>query len=322
MKLVNKSGALTWGAGNLIWLDKLFKPYYGVWINGAWEWIPQGVFPCSMPIADSESSGKAMNEVEFQGGDKMNYLGKTPNDITIANGADIAIAIKSALNGIETMFNLDSTSGQQTVPYDMTWNAGTEYSKIITDLAGIITWEIHYDENGYLRLHAPIDPTATAPALVMSAQSSGFNLWAGAQRQADDSNLANYIVVNGGSTQTALVSYTLQDNNSASPTSIQNIGQRVYLHNNGNPDPVITTSALAQARANYEYKKRLQIVEKLNFKMFPVPFLEHDDVCQITDTNNGTSGKYQMMSYTLPLGGQSNSGSYETGYMWQVRSFS
>lgn len=320
MKLVNTSGKFTWGAGSLIWLDKMFKPYYGVLVNGQWEWIPQGVFPCSMPIATSESSGKALNEVEFQGGDKMDYLGQCPDNLTVSLGTDIATAIKSVLSGIETMFNLDSTSSMQTVPYDMPWTAGTDYSQIISDLASIITWDIYYDVNGYLRLNAPIDPTTTAPALTLASNTIGFNPWAGSQRQADDSQLANYIVVYGGSSQTALVSYILQDNNPASPTSIQNIGKRVYIHNNGSPDPVITTTLLAQYRATYEYKKRLQVVEKLNFKMFPLPMMEHDDVYQITDPANGTSGKYQVVSFTLPIGGSGGT-SYETGYLWQVRSF-
>lgn len=447
MRLANTSGKFTWGPNNLIWLDKYFKIFFGVWVNGGWEWLPQGVFPCSMPIATSEP-GK--NEVQFQGSDKMAYWGKCTTDITVqgplpnpgsalslsasgsgsslpagtiyvqcdytnargrtttgssqasitvtagqkitttitlptnatgvgiyvgtasnpkllgtisntgqitysgsatsglsaivsgntitvtisalasasgasalttstALGADIATAIKSVLNGIETLFNLDDTSQMQSVPYDMTWPAGTEYKQIINDLANILAWEIYYDVNGYLRFHAPVDPTTTAPMWTLSSDAMGFNLWAGAERQMDDSELANYIVVYGGSSQTSLVSYILQDTDPNSPTSIQRIGQRVYLHNNGNPDPVITTQELAQARAQYEYKKRLQIVEKLNFKMFPCPFMEHDDVYQITDPRNGTSGKYQVVSFTLPLGAKENT--YQTGYMWQVRNF-
>jgi hypothetical protein len=446
LRLVNTNSKYTWGAGNLIWLDKYFKIYFGVYVNGNWEWLPQGVFPCSAPIATSEP-GK--NEVKFSGSDKMSFLGKCTTNITVqggvadpasplilsasgsgsslpagtiyvafdftnavgrttkgnsqasisvtsgqnittsitlplnangvgiyvgttstplllgtisstgqitysggrssglsvtvsgqtlnitisnvasgtgaapqssntAIGTDIATAIKTVLNGIETMFNLDDTSQQQHVPYDMTWQAGTDYAKIIKDLADILTWEIYYDVNGYLRLRAPIDPTTTPPMFTLSTQPTQFNLWAGADRELDDSNLANYIVVNGGSSQTGFVQYIMQDNNPSSPTSIQNIGMRVYLHNNGNPDPVITTTQLAQARAQYEYKKRLQILEKLNFKMFPCPFMEHDDVYQITDTANGTSGKYQVVSFTLPIG----SSSYHTGYMWQVRAFS
>ncbi|WAH35053.1 hypothetical protein [Alicyclobacillus dauci] len=319
IKLVNTSGQFTWGANNLIWLDKYFKPFYGVMVNGQWEWIPQGVFPCSQPIADSEASSKAVNEVEFQGGDKMDYLGICEDNITVATGGDIGTEIKAVLNGIETMFLFDDTSSMQKIPYDMTWPAGTQYSQIISDMAGIITWEIFYDVNGYLRLRAPIDPTTTVPILTLDANGESFSLWAGAQRQADDSNLANYIVVYGGSSQTQLVSYTMQDNDPNSPTSIQRIGKRVYLHNNGNPDPVITTQALAQYRAEYEYKKRLQVVEKLNFKVFPVPFMDVDDVYQITDSRNGTSGKYQVVSFTLPFG--TSSTSYETGYLWQVRNF-
>ncbi|GMA50118.1 hypothetical protein GCM10025857_14750 [Alicyclobacillus contaminans] len=319
IKLTNTSGQFTWGPDKLIWLDKLFKVYYGIWVNGAWEWIPQGVFPCSLPIATSDASDNYQNEVEFSGGDKMDYLGKCTDIIVVKKGTDIATAIKAVLNGIETMFALDDTSNQQTVPYDMSWPANTDYSQIISDLAGIITWEIYYDVNGYLRLHAPIDPTTTAPLLTLSAQNSGFNIWAGAQRQCDDSNLANYIVVYGGSSQVATVSYVLQDTDPNSPTSIQRIGKRVYLHNDGNPDPVITTQDLAMYRAQYEYKKRLQVVEKLNFKMFPVPFMDIDDVYEIIDENNGTSGKYQVVSFTLPLGVDNSS--YHTGYLWQVRNF-
>jgi hypothetical protein len=447
LKLVNTSGKYTWNPGNLIWLDKYIKIFYGVWVNGAWEWLPQGVFPISNPIAISKPG---VNEVELKGSDKMAFLGKCQSNITVAGplpnpgaplslsasgsgsslpagtiyvqcdytnakgrtttgnsqasisvtagqkitttvtlppyatgvgiyvgtssnplllgtisssgqitysgtattglsatvsgntitvtisalasasgaaalttstalGADIATAIKSVLTGIETLFNLDDTSQMQTVPYDMTWTAGTEYAKIIKDLADIISWEIFYDVNGYLRLRAPIDPTTTAPQMTLSASPSDFNLWGGAERQCDDTDLANYIVVNGGSTQTGFVQYILQDNNPNSPTSVQNIGQRVYLHNNGNPDPVITTQQLAQYRAQYEYKKRLQIVEKQNFDMFICPFMDFDDVYQLTDPSNGTSGKYQVVSFTLPL---NVNGQLQSGYMWQVRSFS
>lgn len=315
----NVDGKLTWGSTNLIWLDKYFKIYFGVKVNGSMEWISQGVFPVSAPIATSESSNTVKNEIEFSGNDKMSFLGKCEDTVTVVKGTDIATAIKSVLSGIETLFNLDDTSAQPTTPYDISWAADTDYSKIISDLAAIIVWETYYDTDGYLRLHAPIDPTTTSPLLTLSATGTSFNLWAGSQRQMDDSNLANTIVVYGGSAQTNLVNYTIQDTSASSPTSVQNIGKRVYVHNNGNPDPLITTQALAQARAEYEYKNRLQVVEKLSFKMFPTPFMDVDDVYEITDDNNGTNGKYQVVSFTLPLGLKQSS--YHTGYVWQVRNF-
>lgn len=445
LKLQNTSSKYTWGQNNLIWIDKKIKIFFGVLVNGSYEWLSQGVFGFS-PIATSKPGE---NYVELKGNDKMSYLGKCTDNLTVmggvsspvsalslaasgsgssltattyyvqfdysnsagrtttgnsqssiavtagqniqttiaipsnatgigiyigtasnpvllgtissggtitysgtatsglsvtfsgnvanitisapasatgsaalttstAVGTDIATAIKSVLNGIETMFNLDDTSSKQRVPYDMSWNAGTDYSKIITDLANIISWEIYYDVNGYLRLRAPIDPTTTAPQWTLSSQPTGFNLWAGAERQLDDADLANYIVVNGGSSQTGYVQYVLQDNDPTSPTSVQNIGQRVYLHNNGNPDPVIVTSALAQYRAQYEYKKRIQVVEKLNFDMFPCPFMEHDDVYSVTDSANGTSGNYLVISFTLPLGVTNQ---MQTGYLWKIRFF-
>jgi len=320
IKLTNIDGALTWGPNNLIWLDKYFKPFFGVWVNGDWEWIPLGVYPCSMPIADSESTGTVKNEVEFQGGDKMDFLGTCTDTVNVKTGADIATSIKSVLTAVnaETLFNLDSTTGQQTVPYDMSWAPGTAYSQVISDLANILVWEIYYDVDGYLRLHAPIDPNTTVPSLSLTSDG-GFTLYAGAQRQMDDSDLANYIQVYGGSTQTSLVSYTMEDTDPNSPTAVQKIGRRVYLWNNGNADPQITTAALAQARAEYEYKNRLQVMEKLNFQCFPIPFMDLDDVYEVEDPRNETTGKYQVTSFTLPIGFQSQS--YHTGYLWQVRNF-
>jgi hypothetical protein len=279
------------------------------------EWLPQGVFPCTSPIA---SSAPDKNEVTLQGPDKMSFLGTTTDNLTIAKGTDIATAIKTVLNGIETKFLLDDTSGLQTVPYDMTWPIGTDYAKVISDLASILTWEIYYDVNGYLRLHAPIDPVTTPPMFTIDTTMPGFNVWAGADREMDDSQLANYIVVYGGGTQTGFVSYIMQDDDPNSPTSIQRIGKRPYVHNNGNPDPVIVTTDLARYRAEYEYKKRLQIVEKLNFNMFPMPFMEQDDVYQIEDPRNGTTGKYQVVNFTIPL---QIDGTMHTGYLWQVRNF-
>lgn len=312
MTLVNMNNVFTWGPTNLIWLDKKFKLFIGIGVNGAWEWLPQGVFPCSNPLATSQPDKR---EVEFRGSDKMAYLGKCANVITVQTGTNIGTAIQSVLTGIETMFIFDSTT--VTAPYDMTWDAGTEYQEIIAKLASIPTWDLFYDVNGYLRFRAPIDPNTTPPMLSFDATKTGFNLYAGGQRELDESNLANHIVVRGGSSQTALVFSELKDTSPSSPTSIQNIGDRLYLHNSGNPDPVITTQALADARANYEYKKRLQIIEKQHFNSFPIPFMEQEDVYSMNDPNNGTSGNYQVMNFTLPL----KVGDQMTGEMWQVRSF-
>jgi hypothetical protein len=313
------NGQFTWGTNNLIYIDKLIKIYFGVWTGSYWEWIPQGVFPVSSPSVVSKPS---ISEVTLRGSDKMSALGRTINNLTVSANTDIGTAIKSVLSGIETLgFIFDDTSSMQKVPYDMSWSSGVEYSKIISDLAGIITWEIYYDVNGYLRLRAPIDPNTTPPMLSLSSSTTSFNLWAGAERVLDDSSdsFANYIVVRGGSSQTGFVSYTLEDNDVTSATSTTRIGRRVYLHNNGNTDPVISTLSQAVSRAQYEYKKRVKIAEQLNWDSFPIPYLEHDEVLAIQDDNAGISGNYQIVSFTLPLGA---SNQMMSGTMWKNRSFS
>ena len=313
MTLANPAGIFTWGPGKLIWLDKRFKVWSGVMVNGAFEWIPLGVYPCTKPTATSRADGK--KEVRLQGSDKMAFWGKCPNVLTVPAGTSIPTAIKSVLSGIESNFLLDP-SCTATAPYDMTWPAGTEYQEIVAKLASIPTWKIYYDANGALRFRPPIDPTTTAPSIAFDATNARFNLFGGSDRECDDSILANRIQVFGGSAQTALVSYELKDTDPKSPTAIQNIGERLYQHNNGNPDPVITSVDLAIARANYEYRKRLQVTEKLHFACFCIPFLEQEDIISVNDPANGSCGRYQLMNFTIPLFGGEMSGE-----LWQVRSF-
>lgn len=86
-----------------------------------------------------------------------------------------------------------------------------------------------------------------------------------------------------------------------SPYSIQKIGDVLYIHNNGSPDPLITNLYQAKWRAKYELMKRLGYAEQLSLEMAPMWLLDGNDVVDIEDSENSVTGNYRIQSFTLPL---------------------
>ena len=84
------------------------------------------------------------------------------------------------------------------------------------------------------------------------------------------------------------------------PYSIQKIGRRTYLYNDG-IDSNIDTLEQCNARAEYELRKNLAYTENVNVSILPNYLLEENDVICIEDSNNGCIDNYQIESFTIPV---------------------
>lgn len=85
------------------------------------------------------------------------------------------------------------------------------------------------------------------------------------------------------------------------PYSIQKIGRVVYFHNDGKPDPLITTEDEAKWRAKFELMNRLGHSEEVSVDIAPNYIHEAGDVIEIIDKENNVNGRYLIDSLTLPL---------------------
>lgn len=294
LTIENSDNLFTWGEDKLIWLDKRFKLFVGF---GA-EYIPQGVFVVTNPEALSRPAERI---VTIQGNDKAYLLagspiGKFVNETTIQKGVKIGTAIKQLAEGI-SKFLFDNCD--VTVPYDLTYSAGEARWKAMKELADLAVYTLYFDTNGYLRFRPQRDLEKTPPCWTYKPED--YTLYAGSNKRLDDSELCNHILVIGGSSQTATVTAEAKDDDPDSPTSIQRIGSRLYIHG---PDPLITTKELAQARADYELQKRLAIAERVDLELVPNYLHEAEDVIELIDPNNEINDRYELVRFTIPLRAQ------------------
>ena len=308
--LNNTKNEFDWGESNLIWLDKRVKLFIGLkLLNGEIEYVPQGYFIITQPSNSHNFEGKRTN---LTGQDKAflftDKRGKFVNEQIISAGVNIATAIKLIVDDIEDKFNFDNIT--ETVPYELTYHAGENKWKAMKELAEFAQCDLYYDVNGYLRLKR-IDLNELQqypPVWTYKYGDKSERFYAGNIRVLDDEIMANHIRVLGGSSQTAEVIYDLiVDENDGSelwtdnPYSIQKIGELLYLHNNGNPDPLITTELEAKARAKWELMKRLGYTEQVNMQISPNWVHDVGDIIEIQDDENSVSGRYIIESFELPL---------------------
>jgi len=311
----NTDNSFTWSPGGTIWIDKKIQLFVGFMTPSGIEYAPLGVFMLSAPTTTSKADGT--REVTLQGDDKWHQfdgqpLGTFQDVTTVSAGVNVGTAIQTLAQQFgETKFAFDNCS--VTVPGNYTYQPGSSVAAAMKELAGIAVYSLFYDVNGYLRFR-PINQNLTTSSSTWTYDKGEYTLYAGADKTFDETLLYNRVFVIGGSTTTGTVSATSSNDNANNPLSTVNIGVRLFAYNNGSPDPLITTTALAQARADYELTQRARIVEQQKITALPNYLQEAEDVVTLVDDWTGTNGLYQVVKLSIPL----KPGSTMTGEVWRV----
>ncbi len=308
--LDNSDGRFSWGSNRTIWINKRLKLFIGLKLpNGTIEYAPQGVFVLTdLYDTHNETDGKKC----FITGQDKAYLmndkyGKLKNPLTVAKDLNVATAIKTiATQAGETEFNFDEVTA--TIPYELTYEPGDNYWKILEELAIFAQCEIFYDVYGKLRLKAIDlnDFTNYPETWIYELDGLNGHLYAGNERKLNIDNLANHILVLGGSGSTAVASYELKVTNTDPlwancPYAIEEIGDLLYLHNGGNPDGLLTTVDECKWRAKYELMNRLGYSEDVPVYVAPNYLHEPGDIIKIIDSESGINDRYMIDSFNLPI---------------------
>lgn len=307
--LFNKDNEFTFGEDRILWIDKRIMVYTGLKTRkGEIEYIPQGVFIVTEPSDEHTSEG---TYTTVTGQDKAYLMtgnrGKFKNELTIEAGAKVTDAIRLLAARVgETEFSFDTVT--TTVPYTHTYQPNDNIYTALEELAQLAECEIYYDVFGYLRLKKfdlnGIEGYASVWSYRYGDPDERF--YAGNVRQMDEANLANHIIVLGGSGQSASARYELVVTESDplwkdSPYSIEKIGDLVYFHNEGNLDPLISSESEAKFRAKFELMKRLGYTERVSVSISPNYLHDVYDPIEIVDPKNNVFGKYMVESFTIPL---------------------
>lgn len=206
--LNNLKNIFDFGEDKLIWLNKRVKLFIGLKLyNGELEYIPQGVYILTEPRQTHNKDGK---KTTLTAVDKA-YLytdkrGKFLYETKIEEGIKVSDAIKIIAKD-ETMFNFDIGIDTE-VPYELTYQAQDNRWRAIQELAEFAQCQVYYDVHGFLRLKK-IDLNNIQNYAPVWSFFIGDKYYAGSVRVLDEGNLANRIMVLGGSGQTAIASYML-----------------------------------------------------------------------------------------------------------------
>ncbi|MED1861713.1 hypothetical protein, partial [Brevibacillus reuszeri] len=233
--------------------------------------------------------------------------GKLLNHLELAKGLKITEAIKIVAEGAyETLFKFDDIN--ETIPYVLQYQPDTSRWQIIQDLADKAKCHVFFDYDGYLTLKKIDLNLIDNEPVVWSFNNDGLDqFYAGSVRRFLGENIANYIRVLGGNSDTATFMYDLviDENNpvfAGNPYSIQQIGKYIYPHNNGNPDSILTSVDDCKFRAKYELMNRAGYDEAVSTDAFPIFFLEPDDIISIHDEACGLFGeKYIVKNLNVPI---------------------
>lgn len=307
LSLVNVSGDYI-PSPDTIWLRQKIKLYIGLEINGEQYFKEQGVFVLDNPNGISNFSEK---RIDIRGIDKFALLdgtlgGETDANYVIPVGTNVLSAIKlllqpSTAKQKEVVYDpilpiLDVAFASYTTPYTIEKTAGDPIGDIIKILAEMVSANVYYNENGQLVFEQDYKDSIKSSQYDFSTEE--FN-YMGSSIEYGFNKVYNACLTIGDNVNGSTFSYLTENNNLQSPTSIPNVGFRRILVIN---DTNIYSTALAQARSEYELKRATNLLNQISINTIPVYHLDVDKVITLTDISLDLD-KYRFLinSITLPL---------------------
>jgi hypothetical protein len=292
-------------AGAQVWLDArlhIWKGYIGT------AMYPMGVYNLAQPENIGENqvllhgADKATDANEHPGGGFLNVQ-VYPKD-TLVNTVIRQIATSDAWG--ESLLNLAPSN--VALPFDRYFGHPqyTPWSALanlvhIPEADGTVSRRF-FDEVGYLTTAPDPDPKTQPVVENFGPSTAGIGLYLSGRKRIEDGALKNVVVVEGGSLRTGAFRSVVSDTTSSVATS--KIGTRLYRHNGGNLDPLLTSQADCDALAAYLLRQQKQWNERVPVTCIEHLLLQPWDVISLVDPAIGVNDRYQVLGFTLPLIGQ------------------
>lgn len=294
-----------------MWINNKFRLLCGYEYNGEQILYNQGIYVLGNPSLLSTPTQK---EVTIEGLDKWVLLdgtiaGTLANKYIINVDTRIDEVVKSIITDLigETKYIIDECS--VLTPYTTEKPAGSTIADMLLELANMVSYAVYYNEEGYLCFKKPLEPEdyAITPS-VWQYTTSGLYLQS--TRELNWNDIRNSIIVYGMTENGYQYTATARDL-TGSELSIDKIGERVKVIEDDN----IYSDDLCQQRANYELQQSIMAQETVNITSIPNFKLKLDDVINVEDENNGTTGNYVIrnISYDLSYRSTMNIG------VWAIR---
>lgn len=299
LTLANTDGVLTSRSGEGFWYNKVLKVYRGVrYGDDTWE-TQMGEF-----LIDKIDSDLRSGMIKVSGRDPWKKLmtSKLQYSMSFPAGTYLYELVRAlAANAGITKLKIPFTN--ETLSSALDLERGTERGAVIKQACNSHNYDVYFDNQGYLTMEKYADPTLSPSVIVFKTGPSG-NL-VDYQKSINDSRLYNHVIVYGDREAveggTILMPYfgEAKNENPNSPTSIQEIGDRVWTF----ASSFFTSDDQCQELAN----SRLAILSletyEINWSSIYYPWLDVGRIVDVIepDATIETPTKFLLDTIDFPL---------------------
>lgn len=179
------------------------------------------------------------------------------------------------------------------------YDRGATRWEAMKDIASAYNYDLYFNAHGYLVMTLFVDPSTEAPSIYIETGTKGQI--ASYEKTTGDTRIYNFILVTGESSDssTSLVSATAVNNDPASPTNVDEIGERVYQYTSS----FITTTQQAQNVADKFLAIHSLEEFELSFETLMLPWLDVGQILGFIDPNPapGDPNSFLLTGLTFPL---------------------
>lgn len=289
----HEGGDLLRHSPGYLWYDKIFKVQRGVITPGGVYQTQLGEF-----VIDNLKEKRFPKEISVSGRDytKKMLLSKfiAATNFVAGTAPETLIRDIAANAGI---FKINLATTGQVTGSDIFFDRGTSRWEACKQIADAFNCDLFFDAYGYLTMVPYVDPT-TSPTIFTFATGEDGTI-AEYEKSSDDSQLYNHVAVTGeGAGQIPVVAEAI-NNAAGSPTSVDEIGDRLYEY----VSSFISTAAQAQAVADSFLKIHALEQFNINLESLVIPWLDVNTVIKFVDPDPdpGDPDRFLLTSLTLPL---------------------
>lgn len=300
LSLLNENGEFspTSDWAGLFYVDRLIRIWRGIRIGNSVEYVPLGTFAIDAADVVAERN---MSIVALAGSDLWKKLvkAKLGGPVKYTSGTSVVDVIEdlAARAGV-TMFVLDDlshrTSNTRNIQADINYERkaviGDEISKLATDWA----LDVYFDQLGRM----VVEESGLSRSPVWTYRTGETTTLLTAKVSYTDDRLYNHIIVTGTADENNPIYAEAEDDNPASPTSIDRIGRRTFEYES----KFIANASQAQQTANSLLAQHLLVVEDVELDTICNPAFEGNDVLQIEEEEfTRLNRQLRIRSFTVPL---------------------
>lgn len=271
----------------------------GLIVNGAPEYLPQGVFGISDTQTSVDNQGVAT--ITVAASDRSDRVARNVLDdlYVVAPGTNVADAIRamiaSAWSGTTPLvFNFAPTTA---VTPALIFQSNDSLWQRASEMAASAAMDLFFDVTGVCTLR-PVTDVALSDS-VWTYSTGATSILLGVNKAYSNRDVVNRWVVTGESTQVdPPVRGVAQDTDPSSPTNINGPYGKVTRTLNSQ---YAITDQQCTLQAQAELAKSLGVVEQVQFTAIPHPAHDAGDIITIVEPNSLVNAKYLLESFTMPL---------------------